>query len=1187
MGLRGEHLVTLFNPRKYLAGFRIRVVARGRNLYLTSLFVWIHVLAALVVITPDSNGKSGEEVFHSRFADSDLSAQWDGDPGNFIPATDNRHLPLKLNAPPESGMSWIATREAFSGKVREWVIRQNFAPSNNNRSFFFLNAGQPDLTDENLSGLAIRTGENGNPKHFRLIPFENGRPGSSVWESDVHINPETAYRIRVLQTPDNELHFYIAEGPEGVPLLQSETYALSEHDLNQTAGETGSGHSRDRLTGHFGIRADYTATRSDQTSFGDVIISETYPEPGIAEVHVLEQAIKVTFTIPPAPEERTQTLFSINNGNAAFELECEHPQICKLRLAEPIDPGMHYLEVSSYRTIYGQTANLEKTEFIVPHTAESGDVAINEFMYDPPEDVPQYVELFNHTDKVLSLKNWRLQRRNLASETERYITANDLQMHPGEYLVLTADKAALTHTMGAENVFEMSGFPRLNRASVDKIRLFSEDNQLIDSLQYQPSSWGGRGVALERKSPVVPAWLELNWNESNAVQGGTPGTVNSVTPPDSALSLISMDYSGADRIILGFDNYLKPDAAESPDFYRLSDIHDDRSVSAEPSLTSGSEITLHLHQPMSHGAEYHLEINGVSDLFGNIIEPVIKTFHYYHTHTPEPGDVVINEILYRPGENDALRFMEIKNTSEHVFDLRGWKTGRHTGNAVTIIEEHSEKPVFLLPGQKAVISEKEMVIPYAVNIHIPLASFPSYSRLGDSPRIISPQGITIDSVGYKPDWGGNADGISLERIDPQGASSDPANWAGHPHHHTAGKKNHNRDDSPGPPEALLAEIENGSMVTIHFNRFISSGSIEHIHLHDRKLELTAPENLQLFRSKFTFSDGDDIQRMPKSVHMSGFRDYAGRKNDGQELDVSFPPVSGDLIINEIMYQPLAERYSSTHDQSEYVEIFNRKDFSILLAGLHLHDRPDKHGAVRSMKPEVNILQTLAPGSYAVFHADTSRSPGTARIFQAFDVPEDIHQHFYRVDRLTLGLSTQGDHLYLANRAGDVIDSVWYRPEWHNPDVTDTRGISLERIRYDAGSQNPDNWTSNTMLQGGTPGFENSVSAPVNQDISTGLHLEPNPFSPDGDGVNDHLVISYQLEYSDYLMHVRIFDRNGRPVRTLADGERAGYSGKLIWDGRDDSGLLCRVGLYIVHFEAASRRGGSKSYRIIAVLAVPL
>jgi hypothetical protein len=48
---------------------------------------------------------------------------------------------------------------------------------------------------------------------------------------------------------------------------------------------------------------------------------------------------------------------------------------------------------------------------------------------------------------------------------------------------------------------------------------------------------------------------------------------------------------------------------------------------------------------------------------------------------------------------------------------------------------------------------------------------------------------TIDSVTYDDAWGGDGDGTSLSRIDPQGSSNDQSNWTSGPQNGTPGRAN--------------------------------------------------------------------------------------------------------------------------------------------------------------------------------------------------------------------------------------------------------------------------------------------------------------------------------------------------------------------------------------------------------------
>ena len=94
-------------------------------------------------------------------------------------------------------------------------------------------------------------------------------------------------------------------------------------------------------------------------------------------------------------------------------------------------------------------------------------------------------------------------------------------------------------------------------------------------------------------------------------------------------------------------------------------------------------------------------------------------------------------------------------------------------------------------------------------------------------------------------------------------------------------------------------------------------------------------------------------------------------------------------------------------------------------------------------------------------------------------------------------------------------------------------------------------------------------------------LEPNPFTPNGDGINDQLGLSYDIVAVTRAakVQVQVFDLSGRLVRTLYEG--ADLSGRydqttrpgLSWDGRDQGGAMVPPGIYLIYIEV---KGDSKA-----------
>jgi hypothetical protein len=283
-----------------------------------------------------------------------------------------------------------------------------------------------------------------------------------------------------------------------------------------------------------------------------------------------------------------------------------------------------------------------------------------------------------------------------------------------------------------------------------------------------------------------------------------------------------------------------------------------------------------------------------------------------------------------------------------------------------------------------------------------------------------------------------------------------------------------------------------------------------------------------------------------------------------KLSVAFARSS--LVINEIMYDPLP-------GSSEYVELLNRSPGPLDLRDWSVTDASGARtgGHVIARSPLV-----AQPGDYIVIGSDSS-------IFLRFSY---LNQPSYRVlvRSGAFSLNNSGDDVIVADETGSMIDSVHYLPGWHNPEVDDPGGRSLERINPDVPGNDSRNWSTSAAPSGGTPGRRNSLFTPRPASTAS-ISFAPNPFSPDGDGFEDVTIISYAIQARSAVIRARVYDSRGRLMRVLADGEPAGSRGELIWDGFDDERRRVRMGIYVVLLEARAADGGNlESIKGVVVVA---
>jgi hypothetical protein len=227
----------------------------------------------------------------------------------------------------------------------------------------------------------------------------------------------------------------------------------------------------------------------------------------------------------------------------------------------------------------------------------------------------------------------------------------------------------------------------------------------------------------------------------------------------------------------------------------------------------------------------------------------------------------------------------------------------------------------------------------------------------------------------------------------------------------------------------------------------------------------------------------------------------------------------------------------------------------------------------------NIPIQIEPGGYLVISSDSS-------IFSQFPSlqAQQKSSSVIILNRTSLSLNNEGDDVILTDLVATIIDSLRYSSSWHNPDISDVTGISLERINPNLSSTDRRNWSSCVEKVGGTPGHQNSIFT-TSIPTQTTLSISPNPFSPDGDGFEDFAVISYRVSSQIARVRLKIFDSLGRPVRTLVNYEPSASTGQIIWDGLDDDKRRLRMGIYIILLEAVDTSGGTvESSKAAAVVA---
>ena len=173
--------------------------------------------------------------------------------------------------------------------------------------------------------------------------------------------------------------------------------------------------------------------------------------------------------------------------------------------------------------------------FALPESVELGDVVINEVLYDPYGTGSDFVELYNRSDKVLSLSGWRLASvSDGVVGTGLVITSNSTLLLPGEYALICEDgfNVAVNYPQSHTDRFVETDLPSFNNDE-GSVVLQDPTGTQLDRFDYNDDLHfsllnNTEGYSLERVDPDRPTDDNTNWHSAADIAGrATPGFKNS------------------------------------------------------------------------------------------------------------------------------------------------------------------------------------------------------------------------------------------------------------------------------------------------------------------------------------------------------------------------------------------------------------------------------------------------------------------------------------------------------------------------------------------------------------------------------------------------------------------------------------------------------------------------------------
>ncbi|MCL4855743.1 MAG: lamin tail domain-containing protein [Flavobacteriales bacterium] len=826
---------------------------------------------------------------------------------------------------------------------------------------------------------------------------------------------------------------------------------------------------------------------------------------------------------------------------------------------------LNTLTVNNVEDLSGNTI-INATEtfmYIVVVVPNYRDVVINEIHADPTPQVglpdAEFVELYNPSANAYNLSGWKFVNSTTVKLLPNYILA------PNSYVILcNSTDTALYSSFGS--VIGISSFTALANGG-DSLTLLDNNNVLLDLVAYNISWYQDAvkddgGYSLELINPTQPCSGALNWIGSFSTDGGTPGTQNSVydvAPDLTNPKMLNVEVNSLTQLTVYFNETMDSSSLANASITLSGGINVVSMVVGQ----NPNSILINVNPILDSATVYSLQINNASDCSGNTLIP--NSIYFGIGISPQPFEIIINEIFPDPDPSIGLplfEYLELYNNSTKAIDLSSLRISDPSTTSGFLSGKLFPNEYVVVCGTSAI----SQFTPYGKVIGV--SSFPSLNSSDDEIKLINNSGEVIHQVNYVDTWYQDDTkkdgGWSLEMIDANNPCGEENNWRASTKWFggTPGTQNSIFGLNPDITAPVLLGVYalNDSTVQLVFNETIYFDSVTI----NNGIVITSVQQ-QTSKIYVLNLSNKLAPQTTYSISITGVADCVGNTaNLSASFSLPEQGLAGDVVINEVLFNPFT-------GGSDFVEIYNNSSKYINLQNWELANFDND--SISNRKVITTEPFILLPNQFLVLTKDVANIK-----MEYINAKED---RMLQMETLPTYNNSVG-HVYLLNNLNQAVDNFKYNEDLHFALLNDTKGVSLERIDYNRPSNDNTNWHSAAEDVGfATPGYENSQFQKV--EITDGISISPETFSPDNDGVDDMLNISYQFAEAGYVANIVIYDAKGRLIKNLLLNELLGTKGTFSWDGINENNEKAAIGIYVIYFEAFKLNGETKKFKKTGVL----
>ena len=567
----------------------------------------------------------------------------------------------------------------------------------------------------------------------------------------------------------------------------------------------------------------------------------------------------------------------------------------------------------------------------------------------------------------------------------------------------------------------------------------------------------------------------------------------------------------------------------------------------------------------------------IQDLNSNSSDTILCNLVFLRLDNISIGDLVISELMCNPsGANNlpAVEYVELYNNSNKYLTTKSLTLSDPTSTGIFSNDTICPHCYVIFTSAAGKLQLEANGIDAKV-----ISGFPTLNNDGDE-LVLKDSSNVLDVLNYNStfyhDEFKSQGGWSLEKIQLDYMCTNVNNWnascdarGGSPGFANCSNNFFIDSDYPMVQSVFVVDSNHVSVV---FNEEINSDSLSiNDFIIDEQINPLAIDTDEKYTSKITLQV--NLLLLPNEIHylqLNDIIDCNGNRmlrDSKYKFGVGASPIKGDLIINEIMFNP-------NDNCVDFVELYNKSDEIISLKNCSCCRRNSTTNQIEYNSKITTENLVVMPNDYLVL-ANTEDY-----FYQCYPTAQIIKTMYYQLPSMN---DDKGSILIL-NESATIIDELNYSDDQHSQLLIANEGVSLERINAETSTSNHKNWTSASFLSGyATPTLKNSQSIDGIVDEAM-ISITPSVISPDNDGFDDHALIEINTDNAGSWTSVFVLDVNGNKIKQLLNADIIGTNDKIIWDGTDNANRVVQSGIYIISAAIINQYGDVKNYRNPIVIA---